>query len=150
MKYTVTLLMALFITFVCTAQTQDSIVVDGKNMGGFLAEWKVGFFNQALLTHDGRGNTFIQMSFAPNATDAPIPGTYKLADGSKAKVKKGEQIARMNFGLKYISTDESGTVEVSYKNELFTFDLNDVTLVDKKTQEKHRISAHIVMFIAKR
>ena len=149
MKFSITLLCLVFITAVSTAQTKDSIVIDGKNVGGFLAEWRVGFLNQALLTHSG-GKTFIQMSFAPNATDAPLPGVYKLADGSKARVKKGEQIARMNFGLNFISTDESGTVEVSYKNELFTFDLNNVTLVDKKTKEPHTISAHIVMFIAKK
>lgn len=129
---------------------KDAIMIDSVKISNVLAEWRIGVLNQTFLSTDPRGNVLIQMAFARNPTDAPIPGTYTLANGNKATVKKGEQIIRLNYGLKYISTEESGTVTITYQNELFTFDMKDVVLVDKKTKEKHILSANITMFIARK
>ncbi|MBI3137370.1 MAG: hypothetical protein HYZ15_02160 [Sphingobacteriales bacterium] len=137
-----------FSLFAVSAFAQDKgyIVFDQDTVPDFNAEFRKGLSMHVLRTGLGP-NTYLQLALPPDNGNRPVPGTYTLADGKAKAIKKGSGIARLMFGLRHISTEESGTVEVSYADGLYTFIMNDIKLVDKKSNEVHHLTARVTMFI---
>lgn len=144
-KYIIFICCSLF-TLTAFAQDKGYIVFDQDTVPDFNAEFRKGLSMHVLRTGLGP-YTYLQLALPPDKGNTPVPGIYTLADGKSKAIKKGSGIARLMFGLRHISTDQSGTVEVSYANGLYTFDMKDIKLVDKKSGEEHRLTAKVTMFI---
>lgn len=146
MKKYIILIFCSFFALSAFAQDKGFIVFDQDTVPDFNAEFRKGLSMHVLRT--GLGTyTYLQLALPPDNGNTPLPGKYTLADGKPKAIKKGSGIARLMFGLRHISTDQSGTVEVSYANGLYTFDMKDIRLVDKKSGEEHRLTARVTMFI---
>lgn len=147
MKKGITAVFFSLFSLAALAQDKGYIIFDQDTVPDFNAEFRTGLVMHVLRTGLGP-NTYLQLALPPANGKAPVPGTYTLTNGNSKGIKKGSGIARLMFGLRYISTDESGKVEVTYADGLYTFNMNNIKLVDKKSGEEHRLTAKVTVFIA--
>ena len=113
----------------------------------FGADFLTRFPNQALIIQE-RNQPKMLIALPSNMSSAkPTPGAYAVMSGKKLGVKKGSQQAKLDIKPNFISVDEGGTIHVLYYNELYWFVGENITIIDSKTNETHKISFKISKFI---
>jgi len=116
----------------------------------FSPEWKTAFFNQVVAIRDHNGQPLMLIMLPANGGHSPVPGTYPIMEGKKRTVKKGSQIAKLEFEPGYISTDDAGTLTITENEGVYFFKAENVSIVNSKTNEKHTINFKFGLFIEKK
>jgi hypothetical protein len=137
--------------FIKQSGPKDYIMLDGKLINdSFGATFSTSFFNQKIILTDNSNQPFMLLSLPVNGSHTPAFGTYNIMGGKKLAVKKGSQIAKVDMKPNYISTDNGGAVTIFEFNELHWFFADNITVINTDTQETHKLSFKISMFIEKR
>jgi hypothetical protein len=132
-------------------QTEEYIRLDsGTSQKNYMPYWKTAVFNQVVAIFDSKNNPLMLIMLPANGSHSPLPGTYPIMDGKKRAVKKGSQIAKLEYEPGYISADNAGMLTIEEKNELFWFTIDNATIINPKTSETHKLSIRFSMFIEKK
>lgn len=134
--------------FLATGGYDSYIRIDDKPIvSDFGADFVSRVPNQALLIQE-RNQPKMLIALPSNfGSSKPTPGTYNVVSGKKLGVKKGSQEAKLDIKPNYISTDDAGKIHIIYYNELYWFVGENITIIDSKTNETHKISFKISKFI---
>jgi hypothetical protein len=114
----------------------------------FSPVFKTALFNQVVAVWNNNQPLMLIMLPA-NGSHTPEPGTYNIAEGSKRTVKKGSQVAKLEFEPGYVSA-EGGTLTITEHDSIFKFIAENVTIVNSKTNESKKLTFTISMFIEKK
>lgn len=136
------------LAFVQQGGPNSFIKIDDKPIvSDFSADFLSRVPNQALIIRE-RDQPKMLIALPSNFTySKPTPGTYTIMSGKKLGVKKGSGEAKLDIKPDYISVDNGGTIYVLYFNELYWFIGENITIIDSKTNETHKISFKISKFI---
>ena len=133
--------------FIAKGGNSDYIKIDDKPIvGDFGADFLSRVPNQALIINE-RNQPKMLIALPAMSGSKPAPGTYTVKSGKKLGVKKGSGEAKLDIKPNYISTDDGGSIYVLYYNELYWFIGENITIIDSKTNEIHKISFKISKFI---
>lgn len=137
-----------------TAQLPESYIILGKDTSkNFMTEYKKGLLLHTLRNYKINYVTrtaieLLHIAFPAASGDrVPEVGTYSVLEGDKKKIKKGSFTVRMISNLSEESVEGSGQVIVSYANELYTIEVKEAKMKDKKTGEEKTLNARFVLFI---
>ncbi len=134
--------------FIKNSGDKDYIKIDGQSIvGDFSATFLSRVPNQALIISDRNQPKMLIALPTRMSSSRPEAGTYVVMSGKKLPVKKGSQIAKLDIKPNYISVDEGGKIMILYYNELYWFFAENISIIDSKTNETHKISFRISMFI---
>jgi hypothetical protein len=126
-------------------------MLDGKLVtNDFGANFITAFPNQKIILTDNKSQPIMLLSFPVNGSHTPALGTYNIMSGKKLGIKKGSQIAKVDMKPNFISTDEGGTVTIFEFNELHWFFADNISIINTNTQEAHKLSFKIGMFLEKK
>jgi hypothetical protein len=134
--------------FIAKGGPDSYIRIDDKPIvSDFSADFLSRVPNQALIIKERDQPKMLIALPSYTSNSKPAPGIYTVKSGSKLGVKKGSGEAKLDIKPNYISTDDGGTIYVLYYNELYWFIGENITIVDSKTNETHKISFKIGKFI---
>ncbi|HEX7844946.1 MAG TPA: hypothetical protein VF476_04035 [Chitinophagaceae bacterium] len=134
--------------FLAQGGYDNYIKIDDKAIAtDFGADFLSRVPNQALIITE-RNQPKMLIALPSNMSNSkPTPGTYNVMSGKKLGVKKGSQEAKLDIKPNYISTDDGGKIHILYYNELYWFIGENISIIDSKTNETHKISFKISKFI---
>lgn len=150
------IVLLLSVTLFCTiafcqpAMPENYIKLDADiKSSSFEVVWKTAIFNQALVMFDLKtGKPLMMISLPANGSHSPVAGTYPIMEAKKRNIKKGTQIAKVEYEPGFNSIDSAGTLTISATADgLFTFQFADVAILNSKTNESHKLSFKTVLFI---
>jgi hypothetical protein len=138
-------------TFIKQSGPKDYIMLDGKLINdSFGATFSTSFFNQKIILTGNNNQPFMLLSLPVNGSHTPAFGTYNIMSGKKLAVKKGSQVAKVDMKPNYITTDDGGSITIFEYNELHWFFADNISVINTDTQEAHKLSFKISMFIEKK
>ncbi|HEX2627619.1 MAG TPA: hypothetical protein VHM26_01360 [Chitinophagaceae bacterium] len=147
------ILIALTVFFSTTAvfgQTADFIRFDtSKVHTNYSMTWKTALFGQAVAVLDNRNQPLMLLLLPSNGSHSPVPGTYAIMEGGKRSVKKGSQIAKIEYEPGYESIDSAGTLTITENDGIYTFSAENISIIHGKTKEAHKLTFKMAMFIQK-
>jgi hypothetical protein len=130
---------------------KDYIMLDSKLLNdSFGADFSVTFVNQKIILTDNRSQPIMLLSLPVNSSHSPVFGTYKIMSGKKLGIKKGSQIAKVDVKPNYISADDGGSLIIFEYNELHWFFADNISIINTDTQQAHKLSFKIGMFLEKK
>ena len=139
------------ISFIGFSQESDYIKLDnGVAHKNYMMYWKTAVSNQAVAIFDQQNKPLMLIMLPANGGHSPVAGTYQIADGSKRSVKKGSQTAKIEYEPGFISEEGGGTLVIEEKNELVWFSAENISIINPKTKETHKLSIKMSMFIEKK
>lgn len=137
--------------FIQQSGPKDYIMLDGKLINdSFGADFSVTFVNQKIILTDNRNQPIMLLSLPVNGSHSPAFGTYKIMSGKKLGIKRGTQVAKVDMKPNYITTDDGGSLVIFEFNELHWFFADNISIINTDTQEAHKLSFKIGMFLEKR
>ncbi len=137
--------------FLKQSGTKDYIMLDGKIVtNSFGANFIIAFPNQKIILTDNKSQPIMLLSLPVNGSHTPAFGTYSVMSGKKLGIKKGAQIAKVDMKPNFISIDEGGTLTIFEYNELHWFFADNISIINIDTQEAHKLSFRIGMFLEKK
>jgi hypothetical protein len=137
--------------FIKQSGPKDYVMLDGKVItNDFGANFIIAFPNQKIILTDNGNRPIMLLSLPVNGSHTPAFGTYKVMSGKKLGNKKGSQIAKVDMKPNFISTDEGGSVTIFEYNELHWFFADNISIINTDTQEAHKLSFKIGMFLEKK
>jgi hypothetical protein len=137
--------------FIAKNGSSDYVMLDGKVLyQSFGATFTPTFVNQKVILDDNAHKPFMLLSLPTNLIHTPAFGEYKVMSGKKLAVKRNSQIAKVDLKPNYITIDDGGTVQVFEFNGLHWFFADNISIINKDTQEAHKLSFKIGMFIEKK
>ncbi len=137
--------------FIKQSGPSDYIMLDGKVVtNSFGANFIIAFPNQKIILTDNNHQPIMLLSLPVNGSHTPAFGTYNVMSGKKLGNKKGSQVAKIDMKPNYISTDEGGKVTIFEFNELHWFFADNISIINTDTQEAHKLSFKIGMFLEKK
>jgi hypothetical protein len=122
---------------------------NGVSHANFLMYWKTALLNQVVAVLDNRNQPVMLLMLPANGGHSPVPGTYPIVEGSKRAVKKGSQVAKLEYEPGFESADEAGTLTITENDGIYWFSAENITIVNKKTKETRKVSFKMGMFIQK-
>lgn len=111
--------------------------------------WKTAILNQVVAFTDTRHQPVMLICLPANGAHSPVPGTYTIDDGNKRTVKKGSQTAKLQYEPGYVSVADGGTLTITENDGIFWFSADNVSVINTKTKETHKLSFKSGMFIEK-
>ena len=137
--------------FIKASGDKDYLMLDGKLISdNFGATYGTSMVNQKIILNNAQQQPIMLLSLPYNGGHTPTFGTFNIMSGKKLAVKKGSQIAKIDMKPNYISVDDGGSIAVFEYNELHWFFAKDITIIDTDTQQTHKLSFKIGMFIEKK
>ena len=112
-------------------------------------EWKAAIFNQVIAIRDSKEVPLLLIMLPANFERSPEPGTYQIEEGTKRRIKKGSQIAKIDYKQAYQSTDGGGTLTITEKDGIYYFIADNISVLNSKDKTLHKISFNTGMFIEK-
>jgi hypothetical protein len=111
--------------------------------------WKTAILNQVIAIRDFKGQPLMLICLPANGSHSPTPGTYNFMYGKKKVVKKGTQIAKIQYEPNLLSIDGGGVLTITENESIFKFVADNITLIDTKTKKEHKVSFNFSLFIEK-
>ncbi|MDB5252605.1 MAG: hypothetical protein JWP27_1774 [Flaviaesturariibacter sp.] len=130
--------------------TTDFIRLDnGTAHSNYQMFWKTALLNQVVAVLDNRNQPLMLIMLPANGGHSPVPGTYPIAEGSKRAVKKGSQVAKLEYEPGFESVEGGGTLTITENDGIYWFSAENVSIINKKTNETRKVSFKMGMFIQK-